>query len=259
MMVAHFNHGTRPSAEADQEFVRVLAERYGVPFFTAKSELGPLVSEERARAERYKFLRRVAREQGAEIYTAHHADDLVETVCLNILRGTGWRGLAPFGAKDVRRPFLEPSLMEGASFPVWKKDLLKYAGERGLRFRQDPTNSENQYLRNVIREKLQGKEELKHQIFELARRQQDLREEVEEFLDAFLTPGGIYQRELFRELDENLALEVLRSACERIDIRLTRPQLNDFLCAILTYAPEKQFNLPGGKLITLHKHYFQLG
>ena len=92
---------------------------------------------------------KIAKSQNAKIYTAHHQDDLLESIIINLLRGTEWRGLAPMGSQNIARPFIEKG---------WgKKDILKYAGERQLKFRQDPTNNEDNYLRNRIRTTLAAK------------------------------------------------------------------------------------------------------
>ena len=146
VFVAHFNHGTRPSSNDDEEFIKSLAEKYGKKFMVGRAELGANVSEEKARTARYDFLRKTAKENNAEIFTAHHLDDLIESISINLLRGTGWRGLVPLDADDIKRPLIEKNFS--------KKDLLKYAAENDLSFREDPTNHEDNYLRNRLREKL---------------------------------------------------------------------------------------------------------
>jgi tRNA(Ile)-lysidine synthase len=94
MIVAHFDHGIRPESAQDAAFVRTLAESYGLPFVTDRVELGPDASEASARQARYSFLRTLQRQYDAtSIITAHHQDDLLETAIINLLRGTGRRGL----------------------------------------------------------------------------------------------------------------------------------------------------------------------
>jgi len=68
--------------------------------------------------------------------TAHHADDVIETIAINHLRGTGWRGLAVLDS-DIVRPLLGMS-----------KEVIKdYAQKRGLTWREDSTNTSDVYLR----------------------------------------------------------------------------------------------------------------
>ncbi len=249
VVVAHFNHGTRLSANDDQKFVAKIAKENHVPFSTEKANLGADVSEEQARTARYEFLNRVAREQGGKIYTAHHVDDLLESIAINILRGTGWRGLAPLDNPEIMRPLLNWS----------KNDIYKYAAEHRIVFRQDPTNYEDKYLRNRLRPLIKNlPEETKNELENSFERQRKIKNELENSLNELLPNENVYKRNLFIVLPEEVATELLKMALSRAGISTTRPQLNDFLDAIRTYAPEKSFNLPGDRLVKLHKTYFTL-
>ena len=114
LVVAHFDHGIRENSHEDARFVQEKAAEYGVEFREERVELGEGASEAEARGKRYDFLGRLAEElddgRGVEIWTAHHLDDLVETVIINLLRGTGWRGLSALDTRGIRRPFLETEL-----------------------------------------------------------------------------------------------------------------------------------------------------
>ncbi|MBR3323720.1 tRNA lysidine(34) synthetase TilS [Candidatus Saccharibacteria bacterium] len=251
IIVAHFDHGTRKSSQKDAEFVKNLCQKHQVKFVTARANLGQQASEAEAREKRYQFLRKIAKDHNGQIYTAHHTDDLIESITINILRGTKWRGLAPMNSSNIKRPFIEMG---------WgKKDILKYAGARQLKFRQDPTNYEDKYLRNRIRQQLAEKNSRDLQnLLELFRRQTTIKTEIEQIIADILPPDGIYQRNWFKNLDEQVALEILRASLAQKNIRVTYPQLKDFLAAIKTYAPEKIFNLPSGKLVKIHKLYYNI-
>ncbi|MBR0402992.1 tRNA lysidine(34) synthetase TilS [Candidatus Saccharibacteria bacterium] len=251
IIVAHFDHGTRKSSQKDAEFVKNLCEKHQVKFITARANLGQQASEAEAREKRYQFLRKIAKDHNGQIYTAHHTDDLIESITINILRGTKWRGLAPMNSSNIKRPFIEMG---------WgKKDILKYAGARQLKFRQDPTNYEDKYLRNRLRQKLAEKTSSDLQnLAELFRQQTEIKKEIDQIIADILPPDGIYQRNWFKNLDEQVALEILRASLAQKNIRVTYPQLKDFLAAIKTYAPEKIFNLPGGKLVKIHKLYYNI-
>jgi len=108
-IVAHFDHGIREDSAADARFVKALADKYELTFVCTREELGMTASEELARTRRYVFLKAVAQKLQAQLITAHHLDDLVETVMINKIRGTGWRGLAVFGDESIRRPLLTMS------------------------------------------------------------------------------------------------------------------------------------------------------
>lgn len=75
-------------------FVEALADRYKIQFVCRREKLGADASEELARQRRYEFLRGVATDFDGVIVTAHHRDDIIETVAMNLKRGSRWRGLA---------------------------------------------------------------------------------------------------------------------------------------------------------------------
>lgn len=146
LIVAHFDHGMRPDSHGDEQFVAGLAKRYGLSYISERQDLGLGASEATARQARYEFLRRVQSKYTAEkIITAHHADDVVETMVINLIRGTGWRGLCSLkDTEKVIRPLLSLS----------KADIFSYATEHHLKWREDPTNAEQTHLRNAIRHQL---------------------------------------------------------------------------------------------------------
>jgi len=146
LVVAHYDHGIRPDSMIDRRLVQLTAKRYGLPFVYEKGRLGPRASEAAARAARYGFLHKVRQASGARaIITAHHQDDVLETAVLNLLRGTGRRGLSSLKSLDgIKRPLLH----------LPKKELLRYATEQGLDWREDSTNADVRYLRNHIRHNL---------------------------------------------------------------------------------------------------------
>ena len=251
ILVAHFNHGTRPSSKDDEEFVKNLAEKYHKEFIVGRANLGSDVSEEKARNARYEFLRKIAKAENAKIYTAHHVDDLIESITINLLRGTGWRGLVPLDADDIARPLIAKNYD--------KKKLLEYAAENNLSFRQDPTNTEDNYLRNRVREKLRELSPAeKSQLTKLFYAQKNLKTEIDQILSLVMKNEKTYQRAWFKSSDTKTALELLRFITKKNQISLTRPELENFLNAIKTYAPEKSFNLPKNRLVKIHKTYFVL-
>ena len=143
---AHYNHCLRGEAsDEDEAFVRRLCASLEVPLVTERGdvlgrarETGESV-EEAARHMRYAFLQR----QEGLIAVAHHADDQVETVLLNLLRGTGLKGLCAMVPRQERiiRPLLT----------VTRQEIEKYVLEEGLSFREDATNGEDDALRNRLR------------------------------------------------------------------------------------------------------------
>lgn len=143
LVVAHFDHGIRADSSADAELVKEAAAKYGYPFELGHGKLGPKTSEENARRARYAFLNEVKRKYQAEaIITAHHQDDAIETALINLLRGTGPKGLISLtNTALIKRPLL--------NYP--KSDIKKYAKRHIIAWREDPSNPQLNYLRNYLR------------------------------------------------------------------------------------------------------------
>lgn len=219
VVVAHVDHGIRAESSEDLQFVRQLAARHDVPFVATELHLGASASEELARAERYRFLRRMSKAHDeATIVTAHHADDVVETIAINLLRGTGWRGLAVFGAQDIYRP------MTG-----WFKDeIIQEAKRRGLDWHEDATNASDAYLRNRVRRRLEKLSKTqKLELVALWRAQHEVKTQLLDEARRHAT----FQRHPYIMMDTQSAREVL---AETLRIPLTRPQLDRVLVAIKT-------------------------
>ncbi len=149
---AHFNHRLRgAAADRDEEFVREICARWGIPLSVGRGDVGEyakregLSTEEAARNLRYAFLRRTAAERECErLYTAHHAGDNAETVLLNLIRGTGLTGLT--GMDWERDGLCRPLL------GVTREELEAYAAEWKIPHIEDATNADPEAAaRNLLR------------------------------------------------------------------------------------------------------------
>lgn len=143
--VAHVHHGQRRASDEEYRFVERLACAYGVPFHGTRLEL-EAASQSAFREARYAFFETVMREHGyRELMTAHHADDVVETVLIqlhrNVIEVTGIPERRPFGSGTLVRPLLDET----------KQRLIEYAEHHNLEWREDATNAKTDYLRNEMR------------------------------------------------------------------------------------------------------------
>lgn len=143
LTVAHFDHGIRSDSSEDRLLVQAAALRYGLKFEFAEANLGTAASEATARTARYNFLNNVKLAHGAAaLVTAHHQDDVLETVVINMARGTGRRGLTSLASTaDIKRPLLNNT----------KAELVFYAKKHNLQWREDSTNTDQKQLRNYVR------------------------------------------------------------------------------------------------------------
>ena len=148
---AHFNHQLRgPESDRDERFVRDWCGAHGVPFVSGRGDVRALAArrgqslEEAAREARYAFLTKEKERLGCRyVLTAHHADDNAETMLLNLLRGTGLRGLTgiPAARGFLLRPFLQ----------VTREELAAYAAAHSIPYVEDSTNALDDAARNVLR------------------------------------------------------------------------------------------------------------
>lgn len=152
--VAHLDHALRSDSATDSRFVVAEAKRRGLSYSIERRDVGEysrtegLSLEEAGRRLRYAFLDQVADRTGAEfIALGHHADDQAETVLLRLLRGSGATGL---GGMEIARAgrYLRPLLR------VRRAEIEQYARQRGLRYREDPSNRDSRFLRNRVRGEL---------------------------------------------------------------------------------------------------------
>jgi tRNA(Ile)-lysidine synthetase-like protein len=247
LIVAHFDHGIRSESAADARFVAELAAKYELSFETMREELGIKASEELARTRRYEFLRALAKKHHAKIITAHHGDDVIETIAINLIRGTGWRGLAVLDSPDIERPLLDTT----------KANLIAYAKQHKLEWREDVTNQDTKYLRNDLRQKLSHLDEQTHRLLQLYRnRQVVLRHQVDNESHRLINKPP-YLRHLFIAVPDTVAIELLRTVIvHEVGTSPTRPQLGRTLHAIKVLRGGKRYEVAAGVSLRFTKTNF---
>lgn len=249
LIVAHFDHGIRPESSADARFVAGLAEKYSLPFIHRREELGVGAGEELARNRRYGFLRQVARRQSGTIVTAHHQDDVIESIAINLVRGTGWRGLAVLDSPDVFRPLLDQS----------KQALRQYAFEHRLEWVEDETNGETTYLRNRLRKLIaeQLTVDVKATLWGMWQQQVRLRQSIASEVHQFVHDDHEYSRYMLMMSDDLSAGELLRAMIAHAQQPTpTRPQLIQALLAIKVSLPGAVHQIGEGVQLRFTKRTF---
>ena len=158
IVVCHLDHMLRPDSEADAWFASELAGQYGYPFEADRVNVKELAQERglsieaAAREARYEFFAQVARTHWIpRVLLAHHADDQVETLLLNLFRGSGRTGLAgmqPVSIREVRGARLE---LHRPLLGVWRDEVDRYVKKHRLRFQEDESNADRRFTRNRVR------------------------------------------------------------------------------------------------------------
>lgn len=248
LLVAHLDHGTRDDSIKDKEFVRKMAKKYGLAFESKDAKLGKYASEDTARRARYSFLESVRQKHNAKaIITAHHEDDLIETAVLNMLRGTGRRGLSSITDNELlKRPLLNVS----------KNKLIEYAITNGLQWREDSTNSNTRYLRNRVRKTIKPNLEQKRiEILKILRQLEETNRKANSLiaeLSMYLTRGSVINRAIFIELPYSVQAELTAYWLRELGLKQFDKQLiNRIVLAIKTASAATQHPVKGDTILNV--------
>lgn len=149
--VAHINHQIREEANDDEKYVQDYCKKNNINFHVKRIDVqkfantNKIGTEEAGRKLRYEFFEEVCEKTNStKIATAHNKNDNAETVLMNILRGSGTKGLK--GIEQIRdNKFIRPLIMCN------RTDIEEYCNKNNLQPRIDKTNKENIYTRNKIR------------------------------------------------------------------------------------------------------------
>ncbi len=151
IIVAHVNHMIRKEAKEDEIFVKNFCNKIAVEFYSKSIDVQKIANnnkigtEEAGRNARYDFFNQILEKTNSnKIAIAHNKNDKVETIIMNILRGSGisgLKGIEPIKNNKIIRPLIECERYE----------IEKYCKEKAIEARIDKTNFENIYTRNKIR------------------------------------------------------------------------------------------------------------
>lgn len=152
--IAHCNFKLRAEeSDEDESFLKDMANKMDVPFYSVSFETQKLAKEQKksiqlmARELRYSWLFKLLKEENFhKLATAHHQNDSIETVIYNFTKGTGIRGMR--GILPQKINLIRPLLF------ATKKEILKFAIENSIPFREDSSNNSIKYNRNKIRQQV---------------------------------------------------------------------------------------------------------
>lgn len=188
IIAAHVNHMIREEAKDDEEFVKEFCERINVPFYSKSIDVQKIANnnkigtEEAGRNARYEFFDEILEKTNSnKIAIAHNKNDKIETIIMNMLRGSGisgLKGIEPIKNNKYIRPLIECERFE----------IEQYCRENNIDARIDRTNFENVYTRNKIRNVVIPyiKKEFNPNIIQTMDRLSDLVKEEDEYLERFV-------------------------------------------------------------------------
>jgi tRNA(Ile)-lysidine synthase len=280
LSIGHVNHGLRGSeSEADEAAVRDLAGELGVPVYVARVDPESLrcgrssrerpTLQEAARTLRYRALRRLAEQAAAaRIATAHNADDQAETVLLRLLRGSGPDGLGGIPERSPDGRIVRPLLR------VARSEIVAFARERRIAWREDSSNRQLRYARNRLRARwLPGlarefNPRLLTAIGDLAEAQRRDSEWIGSLVEreaaARIASEGSWLRidsKSWEGLPEALARRLARRALEHCGAgrHVSRVHLERMLAFLGSARPGSHIELPGGVRLVREREAFRLG
>ncbi len=149
VVCAHVNHNLRTESDAESMFVESFCKKHTIDFSVFKiEEYGDDNFHNEARTLRYKYFKKIIQKYNAKyLLTAHHGDDLMETILMRIVRGSTLRGYSGFSKRiaidgyTILRPLINVS----------KEEIIKYNKKRGITYVTDGSNEADVYTRNRFR------------------------------------------------------------------------------------------------------------
>lgn len=242
IIVCHINHGLRENAKKDETFVKDFCKKINVPFFVKHADIRKMAEEQKrgleetGRKVRYDFFDEISKQtKSNKIAIAHNLNDKCETIIMNILRGTGTKGL--IGMQKINGKYIRPLIA------TKREEIEEYLKQNKLVARQDESNNDNTYTRNKIRNIVFPflEKEFNPNIVETLNRLSDIIKEQEEFLQKQTI--AFYQEVCVEEL--NVTQDYEYNKLNNAEIIIDLKQFNDLetilQIRILFYAIHKLF------------------
>ena len=208
IIVAHVNHMIREEAKEDEKFVKDFCNKIDVPFYSTSIDVQKIANnnkmgtEEAGRNARYEFFDEILTKTNAnKIAIAHNKNDKVETMIMNMLRGSGTaglKGIEPIKNNKYIRPLIECE----------RNEIEQYCKENNIDARIDRTNFENIYTRNKIRNVVIPyiKNEFNPNIIKTMDRLSQLIKEEDEYLEN--TVKKIYKELIIEEKENEFVMDL---------------------------------------------------
>lgn len=243
VICAHVNHNSgRPGQYEDQEFVRKYCRENGITFESMIiEEYGDDNFHNEARSIRYNYFEKLIKKYNAKfLFTAHHGDDLIETILMRIVRGSTLRGYSGFskvvdmGNYKIIRPFIE----------LTKDDIIEYNKKNKISYKEDCSNKKDVYTRNRYRKYIVPglkKEDIKvHQKFykfsqTLLEYNNYIDKEVIKIMNK-VCPENVINIEEFLKQDHIIQMKIIYSLLEKIyqdDLMLITDKHAELICELI--------------------------
>ena len=264
LVCAHVNHKLRKESDDEAEMVKKYCEKENIIFEYMTIDKYKGNTENYARAKRYEFFDKLIKKYSSPyLLTAHHGDDLTETIMMRLIRGSSLKGYAGFSeiteknGYKIYRPLITKT----------KAELLNYAKENNVPYAIDQTNESDNYTRNRIRKyilptlKKENKNvhlkflEFSKTIYEteeyfekvLVKKIEKIYQDNKLNIEIFLTEEPLIQKKLIH----NILNDVYKDKINLINDN----HVNNFLSTVKNKKPNIQINLPDNKILKKAYNY----
>jgi len=191
IICAHVNHNIRKESNSEEEFIKEYCKINGITFEIMKIETyGDDNFHNEARTKRYEFFEKIVKKYNAKyLFTAHHADDLIETILMRISRGSTIKGYSGFQKETefegykVIRPL----------YSVTKDEILKYNKDNKIKYVTDLSNEKDTYTRNRYR---------KYILPFLKKEDPNIHEKFEKFANTLLEHNSYVEKQAKKEMKD---------------------------------------------------------
>lgn len=266
LIVAHMNHKVRQESEEEKEFVKNICETNNIPFeyYELNQEIKANFHSE-ARIIRYQFFNEVIDKYHANsLMTAHHADDLMETILMRLGRGSTLKGYSGFDLITTRNNYdqVHPLIF------YTKEEIKAYMDNNNLEYRIDNTNYEDDYLRNRYRHHIlpllkKEYKDIHKKYYKFSNTINESDRYIQSVVDKKLKEQFIHNElniELFKKEDEYIQKRIIESIISTLypcDLYLINDRhTNEIINSIYNDKPNIIIKLPHNKMI--YKEYNKL-
>lgn len=260
LFACHINHNLRGKESLrDEQFVRGFCRERGIELTVYSVEINPDKHEsveERARKTRYECFDELCTRLGAKLATAHTASDNAETVLINLLRGTGTKGLG--GIPPIRGRIIRPLLR------CTREDTERYCLEHEIHYVTDSTNLSEDYTRNKLRLKIipQLKEfnpsfiEGISRMTEAVTDDNILLDRLAEKAKSECSSGNGYDCKKLRTLDRAILSRVISAVLSKNGIEPSALRINE--CSRIINDGKGKINLCRNRFAVVKRDYFEI-
>lgn len=210
--IAHMNHHLRSEASSEEEFVKRIAQKYGVPFYShqwLEKDHPDSGIEEAARNERYNFFESLMIKHSISyLMTGHHLDDQIETILMRLTRGAsleqllGIRSKQSFSLGNNTGYLIRPLL--GFS----KAEIYQYAKKNDLAYAEDESNQGLDYTRNRFRNKIIPL--LKKENMKFSNHMKQFQSDLADLIEISQEPINKAYKKLVQEKNNEISLDLVQ-------------------------------------------------